>query len=81
MLTWYWAGAVTVAGVAAALRPWAVSRWRGALVGFLASLPLSLVFNYVLVPQPLSGTKLAIYLLLLGVTMGMPIGAMYWSRE
>jgi hypothetical protein len=81
MLAWYWAGAVTVAAVVAALRPWAVSRGRGALVGFLASFPLSLAFNFVFLPQPLSGTKLAIYLLLLGVTMGMPIGAMYWSRE
>jgi len=77
VIAWYAFAALAVACVVGYLQPWATSRSRGAVVGFLASLPLTLSVNYTL-PDPLSGFKLVGYLCLIGIVLGAPIGAMYW---
>jgi len=79
VIAWYVFAALAVACVVGCLQPWATSRSRGALVGFLASLPLSLSVNYTFLPDALAGFKLVLLLCLIGIVLGAPVGAMYWQ--
>ena len=78
VLLWYLAAALSVTLLIALLGPWAISRLRGAILGGAISLPLSLSVNYGLVAAPLRGLKLLVFLGMLALVLGAPLGAMYW---
>ena len=58
VVAWYLGAALVVGVVVGWLGPKASSRLGGACLGFLASVPVSLSFNFTLSRAPLSGWKL-----------------------
>jgi len=76
---WYVWLAVSVSLIVGGFGGWATTRWRGAVVGIVATVPGALAINYLL--RSLSPLKLVVYLALIGLLVGAPMGAMYWRRD
>ena len=78
----YIGGALVVGFVVATLRDWATNRARGAVVGFVASVPISIPFYiYMSQPDPIVVRKVVLYAIAAGFFLGMPAGAILWSRR
>ncbi len=69
--------------VATLFGDWATTRLRGAIVGFGGGVLAAFVVNVVLLPRilpsPLAGMRLVIYLAVIGLMPGAYVGALYWS--
>ena len=78
----YCLGSALVAGLVVDLmRPFARTRLGGAMVGFVASLPVSLGYLLVAARDVLAMKGgAAKFLLLMGLTYGLLVGALYWKE-
>lgn len=81
VIAWYLLAGLTSGLVIAVLRPWATSRLRGALLGAIISVPLSTGCYLLLPDRTFSLRQFVIFVLLAGIMLGVPAGALLWEPE
>lgn len=82
----YFATALYVGLILYLFGKWATTRFRGTVLGFLSGLALAVLLNYTIIgmkvlPRPLSGVKLLVYVAVMGLFPGAFLGALYWEKS
>jgi hypothetical protein len=74
----YFVAALGIGLVVVRFAAWANSRLRGTLLGFIAAMLLGLALSPMIL-LPMSPAQLLKALILFGLLLGAPVGAMYWK--
>lgn len=80
IVMWYLGASVVVGILSGLLQPWADTRAKGAIVGFAISVPITLTYYFLLSKTVVTVPQLVVAVALIGITLGAPIGAMYWRE-